>query len=161
MSREKLTSERILSEIERFVQSNQEFRLNDSVNVNIVHVQMPKGGTRKKGREINLDKYLTNNHSIVRIQNTDNICLARALVVAFAKLENDEQYKTIANTTSTLLTRLAQELHEKCNVPIAECSLSEVKQFQTHLTEYQINVVSKEHQNSIIFTGPEYLSIFS
>ena len=46
-------------------------------------------------------------------------------------------------------------LYERCSVPIAECGLSEVKQFQTHLTEYQINIVSKEHQNSIIFAGPE------
>ena len=156
MSREKLTSERILAEIERVVQSNQEFRLDDSVSVNIVHVEMPRGGTGKKRREINLDKYLTNKRSIVRIQNTDGICLARALVVAIAKLENDQQYKTITNSnSSTLQTRLAHELHEKCNVPIAECGLSEVKQFQTHLTEYQINIVSKEHQNSIIFAGPE------
>ena len=64
--------------------------------------------------------------------------------------------RTIAGShTSTLQTRLAHELHERCSVPITECGLSEVKQFQTHLTEYQINVVSKEHQNSIIFAGPE------
>ena len=60
MPREKLTLEQILAEIERVVQSNQEFRLDDSVSVNIVHVEMPRGGTGKKRREINLDKYLTN-----------------------------------------------------------------------------------------------------
>lgn len=47
------------------------------------------------------------------------------------------------------------ELHESCNVPLAESGLSQVKQFQTHLTEYQINIVSKEYQSSIIFAGPE------
>ena len=57
----------------------------DSVSVNIVHVEMPQGGTGKKCQEINLDKYLTNKRSIVCIQNTDNMCLARALVVAIAK----------------------------------------------------------------------------
>ena len=118
MPREKLTSERILAEIERVVQPNQEFRLDDSVSVNIVHVEMPRGGTGKKRREINLDKYLTNKRSIVRIQNTDDICLARALVVAIAKLENDEQYKTLTHPHSTLQTRLAHELHGKCNVPL-------------------------------------------
>ena len=60
MPREKLTLERILAEIERVVQSNQEFRLDDFVSVNIVHVEMPRRGTGKKRREINLDKYLTN-----------------------------------------------------------------------------------------------------
>jgi hypothetical protein len=38
-----LTTERILAEIERVVQSNHEFRLNDSVNVNVIHVEMPRG----------------------------------------------------------------------------------------------------------------------
>jgi hypothetical protein len=33
--------------------------------------------------------------------------------------------------------------------------LNEVKLFQTYLADYQINIVSKEHQNSIIFSGPE------
>ena len=48
-------------------------------------------------------------------------------------------------------TRLAHNLHEKANVSIGPCGLEEVKQFQT----YQINIVSKDHQNSIIYSGPE------
>ena len=155
MTRERLTSERVLSEIERVVQSNHELKLDDSVSVNIVHVEMPYGGTGNKRREINLDKYLSNKRSIIRIQNTDSICLARALVMAIAKLENDDQFKTIINSGRTLQSRLAYELHERCGVPIAECGLSEIKQFQTRLTEYQINIVSKEHENTIIFAGPD------
>jgi hypothetical protein len=46
-------------------------------------------------------------------------------------------------------------LHQKADVPIATCGLDEVKLFQTYLSDYQINIVSKEHQNSIIFSGPE------
>ena len=98
---------------------------------------------------------MTNKRSVIRIQNTDNICLARALVVAIAKIENDEQYKSILNKHCTLQTRLVHELHEKCEVPLTQCGLIEVKQFQTHLLEYQINIVSKENQNSIIFAGPD------
>ncbi|XP_028393188.1 uncharacterized protein LOC114517600 [Dendronephthya gigantea] len=156
MPRERLTSERVLTEIERVIQSNHEFRLNDSVNVNIVHVEMPNGGTGNKRKEINLDKYLSNKRSIVRIKNSDKICLARALVVSIAKLENDQQYDNIRRSDkSTLQTRLAHELHEKSGVPVGGCGLNEVKQFQTHLNEYQINIVSKEHQNCIIFSGPD------
>ena len=36
-----LTTERVLAQIERVIQSNHEFRLNDSVKVNLVHVEMP------------------------------------------------------------------------------------------------------------------------
>ena len=52
-------------------------------------------------------------------------------------------------------TRLAHDLREKANVSIGPCGLEEVKQFQTYLSDYQINIVSKDHQNSIIYSGPE------
>ena len=52
-------------------------------------------------------------------------------------------------------TRLAHDLHQKAGVPIGSCGIEEVKQFQTYLTNYQINIVSKEHQNSVIFSGPD------
>ena len=118
MCQERLTSERILSEIERVAQSNHEFRLNDSVNVNIVHVEMPNDGTGRKRQEITLEKHLINKRSIVRIQNDDNICVARALVVAIVKLKNDDENKSITHQRSTLQTRMAYDLHEKCDVPL-------------------------------------------
>jgi len=32
-----------------------------------------------------------------KIKNTDNLCLARAIVVAVAKLENDPKYQSVIN----------------------------------------------------------------
>ena len=51
--------------------------------------------------------------------------------------------------------RLARELHQKASVPLGPCGLDEVKQFQTYLSDYQINIVLKEHQNALIYVGPE------
>ena len=45
-------------------------------------------------------------------------------------------------------------------MPITRCGSDEVKQFQTQLTDYQINVVSKKHQKSIIFSGPEKENVY-
>ena len=55
MPRKRLTTERILAEVERVIQSNHEFRLNDSVHVNLIHVEMPNGGTGTKRIKINLE----------------------------------------------------------------------------------------------------------
>ena len=52
------------------------------------------GGTGTKRCEINLKKHSANKRSIVRIQNADEMCLARALV-SIPKIENDEKYSTI------------------------------------------------------------------
>ena len=153
MALSRLTTERVLAQIERVIQSNHEFRLNDSVKVNLVHVEMPNGGTGTKRSEINLEKHLIKKGSIIRIQNKDDLCLARALVVSIAKIENDSRYKSIANHRRPMQTRLAHDLHQKASVPIGSCGIDEVKQFQAYLINYQINIVSKEHQNSVIFSG--------
>ena len=155
MAPERLTTERILAEIQRVIQSNQEFQLNDTVDVNVIHVSMPSGGKGSKRSEINLEKHLEKKRSIVRIQNGDNLCMARALVVAKAKVDNDPQYKYVADYRKPQQTRLAQELHQNAGVPLGPCGIEEAKQFQAYLTDYQISIVSKEYSNKIIYTGPE------
>ena len=149
MAPEWLTTERILAEIQRIIQSNQEFQLNDTIDVNVIHVSMPSGGKGSKRSEINLEKHLEKKRSIVRIQNGDNLCMARALVVAKAK------YKYVADYRKPQQTRLAQELHQNAGVPLGPCGIEEAKQFQAYLTDYQISIVSKEYSNKIIYTGPE------
>ena len=47
---ERLTAERVYSELERVIQSNQEFRLNDTVTIDINHVESPQGSGRKRKR---------------------------------------------------------------------------------------------------------------
>ena len=108
LPRQHLTTERVLAEIERAIQSNHEFRLNDSVNVNLIHVEMPNGDTGTKRSEINLEKHLINKRANIRTQNTDEICLARALVVAKAKFENDSRDRHIRDPKTPLQTRLAR-----------------------------------------------------
>jgi hypothetical protein len=88
-----------------------------------------------------LEKQLINKRAIVRIQNKDDLCLARALVVSIAKIENDSRYKSIVDHRWPMQTRLAYDLHQKAGVPIGSCGKDEVKQFQAYLTDYQINIV--------------------
>ena len=45
---EQLTTERVFSQIERVIQSNQEFRLNDTVIIDINHVKSPQGSVEKQ-----------------------------------------------------------------------------------------------------------------
>ena len=45
----------------------------------------------------------------------------------------------------------AFDLHEAANVPLGLCGMNEVKLFQQYLSNYQIIVVSGDHNNSIIY----------
>ena len=94
MDAEQLTPERLFSQIERVIQSNRDFRLNDTVTVDIIHVEAPQGSGRSKRTTLNIGEYLHEKGSVITINNDDNLCLARALVVAVARIENDPKYKT-------------------------------------------------------------------
>ena len=156
MPRAQFTPERVFAAVERVVQSNREFRLNDTVHVNVWHVEMPEGSgkSRKKRTELNLKKHLLKSQSVVVIENHDDLCLARALVVAIAKAENDPYYHYL-RACDRGQQRRAMELHANANVPLGPCGLEEVRLFQRHLTRYEINIVSLHQNNTIIYPPPD------
>ena len=150
---EQLTTERVFSQIERVIQSNQEFRLNDTVIIDINHVKTPEGRGKSKLKRttLNIRDHLKEKKSIICINNKDDFCLARALVVSIARIENDPKYKHISDSRRPLQRERALDLHEAANVPLGPCGIDEIKLFQNYLTNYQIIVVSGDHNNSIIY----------
>ena len=144
-----LTPERVFSQIERVIQSNRDFRLNDTVVVDIVHVEAPQGSGRKRTL-LDIGEFLHKKRSVITIQNNDDLCLARALVTAIAKIEKDPKYNSLIQPRGKVQERKARELHELANVPLGPCGIPEVQMFQNHLTNYEINIVSADHNNSII-----------
>ena len=139
-----LTPEPVFSQIERVVQSNRDFRLNDTVTVDILHVEAPQGSGRSRLKRDILDirEYLHKKKSIVTIKNNDNLCLARALVVAVAKIENAPNYKNLIRSDRRMQEKEAKKLHAAANVPLGSCGIPEVKMFQKYLTKYEINISS-------------------
>ena len=152
MAVEQLTPERVFSQIERVIQSNRDFRLNDTVTVDIIHVEAPQGSGRSKRTTLNISEYLHKKGSVITINNNnDNLCLARALVVAVARIEKDPKFKTLINSRKGTQQIKAMELHQAANVPFGPCGLPEVDLFQKYLTSYEINIVSGNHNDSIIY----------
>ena len=151
MTVERLTAERAYSQCERVIQSNQEFRLNDTVTIDINHVESPVGSGRKKRTTFDIDDYLDEKNSVVRIKNKDDLCLARALVVGIAKVDKDPRYKQIKKSDRPVQREKALALHRAANVPLGPCGLNEVALFQQYLTDYQIRVISGDHNNSVIY----------
>ena len=149
---EQLTPEKVFSQIERVIQSNRDFRLNDTVTVDIIHVEAPQGSGRSKRTILDIREYLQKKRSVVTIKNNnDNLCLARALVVAIAKIEKDPKYKRLIDSKGGAQLKKAMELHEAANVPFGPCGIPEVEMFQKYLTNYEINIVSGNHDCSIIY----------
>ena len=148
-----LTPERVFSQIERVIQSNRDFRLNDTVTVDIIHVEAPQGSgkSRRKRDILDIREYLRKKRTIITIWNNDNLCLARALVTAIAKIQNAPNYRNLIRSDNRIQEKEAKKLHIAANVPLGPCGMPEVKMFQKYLTKYEINIVSGNHDNSIIF----------
>ena len=151
MTVEQLNTERVFSQIERVIQSNQEFRLNDTVTIDINHVKTPEGRGKSKRTTFNIRDHLKEKKSIIRINNKDDFCLARALAVSIARIEKDPMYAQIRQSDRHIQLDRALDLHQAANVPLGPCGIDEVKLFQNYLTNYQIIVVSGTHNNSIIY----------
>ena len=150
-SLEELTTEKVLSHVEKVVQSNEEFRLNNTVNIDVIRVEMPQGSGRSRRDIVNIRDYLKKKKSVITINNKDDLCLARALVVSIARIEKDPRYKHIMESSRPIQRERAFDLHEAANVPLGPCGLNEVELFQQHLGNYQIIVVSGDNNNSIIY----------
>ena len=149
---EELTTEKVLSHVEKVVQSNEEFRLDNTVNIDIIRVEMPQGGGRLKRTTLNIRDYLKKKRSVIRIiNNKDNLCLARALVVSIARIEKDPRYNHIIDSSRPTQRERAFDLHQAASVPLGPCGLNEVELFQQHLVNYQIIVVSGDQDNAIIY----------
>ena len=150
-SLEELTTEKVLSHVEKVVQSNEEFRLNTTVNIDVIRVEMPHGSGRYKRTTLNIRDYLKKKKCVIPINNKDDLCLARALVVSIARIEKDPRYVQITRPNSTVQRERAFDLHEAANVPLGPCGLKEVDLFQHYLVNYQIIVVSGDQDNAIIY----------
>ena len=80
----------ILTEVMRTLQSNENFDIDESFNLEILHVQMPPAGSsrpRKKANKQSYEKNRIDKKSIVMIRNDDELCAACALVVGIAHCE--------------------------------------------------------------------------
>ena len=150
-SLEELTTEKVLSHVEKVVQSNEEFRLNNTVNIDVIRVEMPQGSGRSRRDIVNIRDYLKKKQSVITINNKDNLCLARALVVSIARIEQDPRFGQIRRPESAAQRERAFDLHEAANVPLGPCGLNEVELFQQYLVNYQIIVVSGDQNNRIIY----------
>ena len=90
MQMNQLTSELLLTEIERVLQSNEQFVLDHCVHLNITHVSLPKGGTGKRCDYVDTERFLKDKRCIIQIQNKDDMCCARVIITAKAKIDGHE-----------------------------------------------------------------------
>ena len=149
----------MMQQISKILNSNENFAIDDSFHIEVSHIRDSGVGSGCRGQRPGtqpIEQFLRNKKSVVRIENKDELCCARALVTAKAYRDwgsRDNQYKTIMQG-QPLQEQKARQLHRRARVPEGPCGLGELNLFQIVLADYQIVVVSADHGYQIIFKGP-------
>ena len=158
-------TERVEALFQRLAQalnSNEQFEMDDSFQVSITQVHHAPQGTGKPRRgkpgHPTMDLLTKNSKSIIRIQNRDELCCARALVVAKARVDQHPKLASIRRGYGPLQRTLAWDLHREANVPLGPCSYDALTAFSQapSLRGYQILLVDAHRSFHITtFGGPQ------
>ena len=98
---DQLNADVVMETIEKVLNSNQNLAVDESFDIAVGTVDLPKGGARRritklKGKKNSIDL----KKSIVTIRNDDQLCMARAIGVSWTKLKRctPEEWKDITKT---------------------------------------------------------------
>lgn len=97
-----LSANLLLSEIERVLQSYEEFVVDQSLEIEVVHVKLPSGKGHKKKRYVDLEKSLKEKRSFIKIINRDHLCCARAIVTVKARIDKHPKWNSIRKSNIIL-----------------------------------------------------------
>ena len=158
-------SRQILDNISRLLNSNEQFEPDDTLQLDVTHISIPKPGTGKpKGARNRVtfgtdtfDNVIKEKKSVITIKNNDDLCCGRAIIVAKAVADDDIRLNTIKDSRCHLQTTLARDLYAEARVPPGPCGLEQIALFAIVLPDYQFVVVSAEHGWAIVHKGPEAL----
>ncbi|XP_018574533.1 uncharacterized protein LOC108913463 [Anoplophora glabripennis] len=124
-------------------QSNSAGLNTETFCLGVTSVKMPAGKGNDRGRLYNtFDEECALRKGIMKIDNKDNLCLPRALVVAIAQVTKDAEYRKVRRDIGKIQTQRAQDLIRVPGVTIPEegCGILELQEFQRYLTNYRIVV---------------------
>ena len=138
--------EALFHRLAQALNSNEQFEMDDSFQLSITQVQHAPQGTGKPRRgkpgHPTLQALTAKKNSVIRIQNDNELCCARALVVAKAHLDQHPKWNSIRQGAS-LQKELALLLHHEAKVPFGPCSYEALTAFSKapSLAGYQIILV--------------------
>ena len=153
----------MLQKLAAKLNSNESFNPSEGFSVDVVIVRMPgKGKGRKKNNpgQRCLDKENKRKKCIIPIENTDELCCARAIVTMRAHCHRNEgmdEFRKWDNLKRgyPVQQREAKKLHLQAGVPEGPCGLPELEQFQQALgSQYQLLVMCRMYPFHLIYYGP-------
>ena len=150
--KDQLSTEVIWRLFEKVNQSNARFNAMDKLVVTVHSVKLPVGFGRVKTKGRQIDNLAHLKQSIVRV-DADTNCLAHALVIAIAKVNNDPNYNSYRRGY-----KIHPEVHRLLETTGIDLSngggIPELERFQDHFgDQYKIVVYTGLNCDAIMFEG--------
>ena len=150
----------LFNRLAQALNSNEQFEMDDSFQLSITQVHHAPQGTgrrrQNKPGHAPLQTITKTSKSVIRIHNySDDLCCARALVVAKARLDHHPKWESIRKG-GKLQKELAVLLHHEAHVPFRPCGYDALTRFSTapSLIGYQILLVDADRSFHITTFGP-------
>ena len=139
----------LLDRLGQALNNNEQFEMDDSFQLSITQVHHAPRGTGKprqtKPGHPTLQALTAQKGSVIRIQNDNELCCARALVTTKARVDQHLKLASIQRGTK-LQKELAVLLHHEARVPLGPCGYDALTAFSTapSLVGYQIVLVDAD-----------------
>lgn len=131
-----------LQYVEQVIESDQRLNFED-FTYKFLSYRTAVGGKHLK--TLNISDSIRNKRCILQINNDDDLCLARCLVVAISK--NNEKYNQIRQGRP-IQEELAKKLHNDAGVPEGLCTPNEAKVFEDYIKR---NIIIVAPNKQIIY----------
>ena len=148
-------AEKILDEIERVLQSHEEFVLDARLEIFVTTLKLPEGGAYLKHGDNGIDfgQYLKAKQSLICIRNNDELCCARALYIGVEHARGRKKCTNLARASCKETTKAAEKLMKDADIQEGKCGIPELKKLQKVLDSYQIVVYLPD--GNIMFCGEQ------
>ncbi|KAL9982832.1 hypothetical protein ACROYT_G004941 [Oculina patagonica] len=148
----------ILDQMARVLNSNESFEMDDTFQLSFTHVRAPPRGSGKRKLKPGYSNPVTHKrlkHSVVTVKNKDDLCCARAIVTAKAKVDNHPNWHGFQKGTKIQYEQ-ALLLHHEADVPFGPCGYEELQKFSRapSLYEYQLLLVDETRGYRVLTFGP-------
>ncbi len=151
MIKNQLETTDLQSTFDNVTQSYKQVQINEenTLTASIIIAKMPNGsgGTKTKiqSNYKNQQAFFDDSKHTIIVQNTDNRCLLKSIIIAMAVYDNEiKKIKQFLRPNSLLLHRQAIKVSKICGVGDYPCGLEEVKKFEAYFRDFQIMIIQND-----------------
>lgn len=101
------------------------------------------------------EEHCTTKKSIRVVKNDDNFCLLRAIIVAKAYADKENNAYLLLRKNNKKMKKRLDKMCKDLNITNTQCGLNEVKKIEQYLEDYQIMIIDQE---GVLEPEPLYLN---